>query len=176
VANDVITDIRSRIIAMIGAMTIEGGYNFDYDATSINTNDWDLAQAFQSGDSLDDIFPIVEIRVLDERPLFNPDTGVNGNIALNDRDFEITIYPLSTMENLDNQLNKCSEDLKKLFFADYDLRGTILESSTPKCRQAYYAGEVRVESNSNLKKCAGAIIWTLTVRYGQDIDSVRTLT
>ena len=161
---------------MIGAMTVDGGYNFDYASTSIDPTNGNFMQSVQTGETYDDIFPVVETQVGDERPLFNPDNGVNGNIMLSDRDFSIVVYPKSTTNNVDTELNKVSEDLKRLFFADVQLRNTINEESNPVCRIAYYAGETREFTTVNLQKCEGCIIWTLTVRYGQDLDNVRTLT
>ena len=90
-ADNVILKIRDRIVEMIGAMDKAGGFNFDYNPKCINTNDGDLYQAISAGEDYDDVFPIVEVRLGGERPLFTPDTAVNGNISLNDRDFFITV-------------------------------------------------------------------------------------
>lgn len=160
--SDVSIQIRDRIVSMIGSMTISGGYNYDYDSDSINPVGGDVLSALDyATETLDDIWPVVYVIIDREESLTGGAFESNSGVIQNNLDIQIRVLFSATTDTLDTNGAKVIEDLKKLFFNDYTLKG----SGSCLARWAKYQGFEIVSIQSNLD--IGGVIFKLLVSYGQ---------
>lgn len=171
-ATDLITSIRDRIVEMMGAMTIAGGYYFDYDPTSINPSNGDLSNAFQAGDEYDDIFPVSYVYIGEELNESAAAFAPNAGIIINDLRFDIFVIPYCTLDTMDEECSKIIQDLKKLFFADPHLSNIINSESDCKVRFTKYLGTERLTEPTNFQNTAGGILFRIECKYGQQTTDV----
>jgi len=155
-AGPILSNIEAAMKTLIDGMTVAGGYN----KTWGDSNEDDLAKK--------DAYPNAEIRLIDEENQDEIDGGFSSAYA-NRATFEVTVHDklTSVYDNPEYQinveLNKCLDDLKKLFGINYHVSDTV--------NMIYYRGMVRDEPEK-----AGDIVvprkmvttWMVTYSQGRE--------
>lgn len=151
----ILTQIEEKMKTMIGSME-KGSYHFSWDQ---NINEVDLAKSS---------FPTAAIYVEDENNLDDPD-GPDSNAYFQEVNFRIEVYARLEEEmsnprwEINKALNKCLDDLKKVFGSNYNMDGV--------CDKIMYQGSNREYINNNDVFIPAKLITRWLVEYEQDRDN-----
>lgn len=153
-ATPILTEIETAMATDIAALRVANGYYYDWGSV----NEPDVAKQ---------IFPSAEIAVVEENCLDDAG-GVWSNAYLQEASIEIKVRAELPNEEevpsyeINKELNKCVEDLKKLFGINYTISGN--------CETIMYRGMRRVFEGSNDIFRPSYVIVRFNVRYTQDRD------
>lgn len=167
-APDLISQIKCEMLTLISSMTISAGYNYDWNESSVNPQDGDINKAGDPDAEWKDIFPIVFV---DEGTLVatapTPDTNRMGSIYQWNLPFEILVLmymPDNEFDTLNTLTNLHFEDLFRVFTCNPTISGVCFSS---------FVTSLERNVQSDVIDAPG-FIFTLTVRYRQEMCNVRT--
>ena len=150
------TNIRKKLIELVGGMRIADGFNFDWYAS--NPSAWD--------ENLTDGYPFAFVEPGDETNL-DEQGAVNGGIYTND--FPFTIYcridydetkiteEIRPVDQIEDEIDKALQDLKRLFGNNVCLDDTVFS--------CWYTGSRR--GILPQEKALGILAFDLLCRYRQ---------